>query len=205
LLGSALLIKETVKMRVKLGQIADIRTGYTLREGLDKTSRGKNLLVQMSDFESLNEGMVDRIKTTDIEIRSSDWLLQEGDLLIKARGTDFIPTIIQKMFHGAVFAHPLLRLRVDKKQAVPEFIAWRLSQTNIQVQLLRLTTGTSLQMLKLEHLKSLEIDLPPLCQQLKAQEIVQLMNQEQRILSLLKIKRKQLVCCSIENLCKINK
>ena len=127
-------------------------------------------------------------------------MLQEKDLLIKARGTDFNPVVIQKPFHGAVFAHPLLRIRIDKELAVPEFIAWLLSQPNIEGQLQRLTSGTSMQMLKLEHLKKLELSLPPLDRQQKAHELIQLMIQEQKLFDYLKTKRQQLVNRSIEQL-----
>lgn len=187
-------------MQVKLGQIADIRTGYTIREGLGNSIPGDKFLVQMSDLETLNQGVVGKVKTTNMKVRSPDWMIQERDLLMKARGTNFTPVIVQKAFHGAVFAHPLLRIRIDREFAVPEFIAWFLSRPNIQAQLQRLTAGTSLQMLKLENLKGLELYLPSLDRQQKVQELVQLMNQEQKLLGHLKTKRKQLVGCSIEKL-----
>ncbi len=187
-------------MQVKLGQIADIRTGYTIREGLSKSTAGDKFLVQMSDFEALNQGVVDKVKTTNMKVRSSDWMLQESDLLVKARGADFTPVVVKKMFHGAVFTHPLLRIRVDRAYALPQFIAWLLSRPNIQAQLQRLTAGTLLQMLKLEDLKGLELHLPSLDCQQKVQELVQLMNQEQKLLGHLMTKRKQLIGCSIEKL-----
>lgn len=187
-------------MQVKLGQIADIRTGYTIREGINKISPGDRFLVQMSDFEALNLGVVDKVKTTNMKVRSSDWLLQEKDLLVKARGTNFTPAVVQKMFHGAIFTHPLLRIRIDREFAVPEFIAWLLSRPNVQAQLQRLTAGTLMQMLKLEDLKALELYLPSLDRQKKVQELVQLMNQEQKILDHLTTKRKQLMSYSIEKL-----
>lgn len=187
-------------MQVKLGQIADIRTGYTIREGLSKTSQGERYLVQMSDFKAVNEGIVDKVKTTNMKVRSPDWMLQERDLLVKARGTDFAPVVVQKAFHGAVFTHPLLRIRVDRACALPEFLAWLLSRPHIQTQLQRLTAGTLLQMLKLEDLKGLELYLPSLDRQQRVQELVQLMKQEQKLLGYLKTKRKQLVNCSIEKL-----
>lgn len=187
-------------MQVKLGQIADIRTGYTIREGLSKSIPGDKFLVQMSDFDALNKGVVDNVKTTNMRVRSPDWMLQESDLLLKARGSDLTPVVVQKMFHGAVFTHPLLRIRVDREFAVPEFIAWLLSRSNIQTQLQRLTAGTLMQVLKLDDLKGVELYLPSLDRQQKIQEIVQLMNHEQKLLSHLKTKRKQLVGCSIEKL-----
>jgi hypothetical protein len=187
-------------MLVKLSQIASIRTGYTIREGLSKSIPGDKLLVQMSDFESLNQGVVDKIKTTNMKIRFPDWMLQESDLLVKARGNDFTPVIVQKIFHGAVFTHPLLRIRVDRTCAIPEFIAWLLSRPHVQAQLQRFTEGTLMQMLKLEELKGLEFYLPSLDRQQKVRELVLLMNQEQKLLSHLKTKRKQLIGCSIEKL-----
>lgn len=187
-------------MKIKLEQIAQIRTGYTLREGLDKMSPGETRLIQMSHIEALKEGTIDSLKTINMKIRTPDWTVQEGDLLMKARGTEFIPVVIQKVLEGAVFTHPLLRIRIDRNQAVPEFIAWLISQANVQVQFQRLIAGTSLQTLKLEHLKALEIDLPPLHQQAKVKEIVQLMQQEQTLLSLIMSKRNRFISYSVEML-----
>lgn len=187
-------------MQVKLGQIADIRTGYTIRESLSKISSGEKLLVQMRDFEAVDQDVADKVQTTNMKVRSSDWMLQEKDLLVKARGTDFIPVVVKKSFCGAVFTHPLLRIRVDRKFAIPEFIAWILSLKDIQTQLLRLTAGTALQMLKLDNLKGLELSLPSLAHQQKVMDLVQLMEREQKLLNRIKMKRKQLVSFSIEKL-----
>lgn len=186
-------------MRLKLGQIADVRTGYTIRTELDRKSQGDRVLIQMSDFEALRKGCIEKDKKTNINARP-DWLLEEEDLLLKARGSDFIPAIVSKSFQGAVYTHPLLRIRIDRKQAYPEFIAWFLSQSSIQTQLNRMTAGTSLQMLKLGQLKDLELNLPALEQQYKICEVIRLVNQEQSLLYQLQNKRKQLVCCIVEKL-----
>ena len=187
-------------MQVKLGQITDIRTGYTVREKLSKSSSGDKYLIQMKDFGAVNQGVVDKVQTANVKVRSLDSIAQEKDLLIKARGSDFIPVLIPKIFHGAMFAHPLLKIRVNREFAEPEFIAWFLSQPNIQAQLQRLTAGTALQTLRIDNLKGLELHLPSLDRQRKVLELVQLMEQEQKILNHLKTKRKQLVICSIEKL-----
>lgn len=188
------------EMRIKLGQIAEIRTGYTLREGFSKMIRGDTPLIQMSDLEALVENKIDQVKTINMKVRSPDWTLQEGDLLMKARGAEFVPVFVPKAFQGAVFTHPLLRIRVDRELADPEFIAWLLSQSNIQAQLQRFSAGTSLQMLKLSNLKEIELNLPSLNRQYQVQQIVRLMKHEQKLLNRLTVKRKQLVCSSIEKL-----
>lgn len=187
-------------MQVKLGKIADIRTGYTIRESLSKSSSGDKYLVQMSDFEALNQGIVDKLKTTNMKVRSSEWLLQEKDLLVKARGSDFTPVVVQKAFHGAVFTHPLLRVRINSELVIPEYLAWFLSRSLVQTQLQRQAAGTLLKMLKIENFKELELYLPSLDRQQKIQELVQLMKQEQKLLGDLKAKRNHLVHCSIEKL-----
>lgn len=187
-------------IHVQLGQIAEIRTGYTLRQGLDKADTGETPIVQMSDFEALREGHIEKVNTTNMRIRYPEWVLQEEDLLMKGRGNDLVPIVIHKVFQGALFTHPLLRMRINRELALPGYIAWVLSLSHIQSQLQRLTAGTLLQMLKIDHLKGLELSLPSLDRQHKIQEIVQLMNQEQKLLSHIKTKRKQLVSCSIEKL-----
>ena len=179
-------------MRVKLEQIADIRTGYTFREAVNRAERGGVPFVQMSDLEDLNQQNISRLKRTNMKIRP-DWVLQEGDLLIKARGTDFYPVIVQKELQGAVFTHPLLRLRLNQALALPEFIAWQLSQPKIQKQLLRFAAGTLVQVLNLDAFKELELDLPALRQQQCVQAIQPLIRREEKLLSLLAIKRKQLI------------
>lgn len=177
-------------MRVKLGQIADVRTGYTIRTEFDWKSHGDRILVQMSDFGPLRRGCFDRLKTTNMKIRK-EWILEEEDLLIKARGSDFVPVVVPKSFHGAVYAHPLLRIRIDQRQAHPEFMAWLLSQSHIQTQLNRMTTGTSMLMLNLDHLKSLELNLPSLDRQRKICEVARLADYEQSLTKLLQKKRTQ--------------
>jgi hypothetical protein len=184
-------------MLVELGQIADIRTGYTIRKESDWINQGERILMQMSDFEALRKGSFEKFKMTNMRVRS-EWTLEESDLLIKGRGSDFAPIIVPKSFQGAVYTHPLLRIRVDSTRANSEYIVWLLSQPKIQAQLNRMTAGTSLQILKLEQLKNLELTLPTLERQHKLCEIVRLANQEQHILNQLQIKRKQLVCCMIE-------
>lgn len=186
-------------MRVKLGQIADVRTGYTIRTELDRKSQGDRVLIQMSDFEAIRRGCIEKSKKTTINARP-DWLLEEEDLLLKARGSDFIPVIVSNSFQGAVYTHPLLRIRIDRRQAYPEFIVWFLSQPSIQVQLNRMTAGTSLQMLKLDQLKDLELNLPALEHQYRICEVVRLVNQEQNLLNQLQNKRKQLVCRIVDKL-----
>ena len=187
-------------MRIKLGQVAEVRTGYAFRGAVNKASRGSKLLVQMSDLKFLREGRVDTVGTTDIKIRSNEWTLQEGDLLLKARGADLIPLVVEKALHGAVYTHPLLRLRLDRKVVLPEFFAWQLSQLRVQRQLYNLCTGTSVIKLDLRHLKEVEIELPPLSKQRKAQEVLRLMKKEEGLLNKLVTKRKQLVSSYIERL-----
>lgn len=186
------------EMQIKLEQIADIRTGYTFRSAVNNTPQGDVLLIQMSDLEALNDHKINGIKSINMKIRSPEWTLKEGDILIKARGTDFIPVIVQKELHGAVFTHPLLRLRLNRQLAIPEFIAWQMSQPNVQRQLHRSSSGTSVQMLNLQNLKELELDLPSLNQQQKIQEMVLLMKHEENLLDLLTAKRKQFICSSIK-------
>jgi restriction endonuclease S subunit len=183
-------------MQVKLGQIADIRTGYA--GTVSKTGEGGVLLIQMGDLESLSEGNLGKIKSTNIKIRSSEWTLQEGDILIKARGTDFVPVTVQKELHGAVFTHPLLRLRLDRQLAVPEFIAWLLSQPRVRKQLQRSALGTSVQMLRLEDVKGLDLKLPSLPQQQKIGDLAQLMRREELLSNLLADKRKLFIHNSIK-------
>ncbi len=184
-------------MQIKLKEIADIRTGYTFRNAINKKQHGDFLLIQMSDLDALNESKIDGIKSINMKIRSAEWTLKEGDILIKSRGTDFIPVTVQKELHGAVFAYPLLRLRLNRKFAIPEFIAWQMCQPKIQRQLHRASSGTSVQMLNLQNLKDLELNLPSMDQQHKIQEIVGLMKYEEKLLGLLTAKRKLFICSSI--------
>lgn len=184
-------------MLVELGKVADIRTGYTIRNGSDWTNQGERILVQMSDFEVMRRGDFDKLKMTNMKTRP-EWMLEEADLLIKGRGSDFVPVVVPKSFQGAVFTHPMLRIRINREKASPEYIAWLLSQPDMQTQLNYMTVGTSLQILKLEQLKSLELNLPTLEQQQKICEVVRLINHEHYLLHQLQIRRNQLVRCIVE-------
>lgn len=187
-------------MRCRLGQVAEIRTGYAFRGAVDRTKKGDRLLVQMSDFNSLRDGCFESIGRTDVTIRSDEWLLQEGDILIKARGSDYIPLVVSKRMAGALFTHPLVRLRINRKSLLPEFLFWLLSKPKIQKRICQFSSGTVAKMLNLQHLKSLEIELPSISCQQKVKELLELSKEEESLQQQYVAKKKQLMSGAIERL-----
>jgi restriction endonuclease S subunit len=187
-------------MRVRLGQIAEVRTGYAFRGAVDKTKKGDRLLVQMSDFNPLRDGCFESVGRTDLAIRSDELLLQEGDILIKARGSDSFPLMVPKELDGALFTHPLVRLRTSRNGLLPEFLFWLLNKSNVQKQICQYSAGTVAKMLNLKHLKSLEIEVPPLSCQQKVKELLELLKEEEGLQRQYVAKKKQYVSGLIENL-----
>ncbi len=187
-------------MRVKIEQVAEIRTGYAFRGAVNKIKGGARPLVQMSDFNPLRDGCFESVGTTNITIRSDECLLQEGDILIKARGSDFTPLVVTKRLSGALFTHPLVRLRTNRKCLLPEFLFWLLSKARVQKQISQFSAGTVVKMLNLQHLKKLEVELPSLSRQEKVQELLELLGKEEMLQGQYLMKKKQYVSGLIENL-----
>lgn len=150
-------------------------TQYGLSEPGD--TEGNTQIVGMRD---LNDGSVNLIGLATVDSGGDDWTgmrLRRGDILLnRTNSPDLVGKVgIVKEDSEAVFASYLVRLDVDRTQAVPEFLNYWLNSSIAQTALKRLSTrGVSQANINpTEFRKHCPLPLPPLPEQRKIAAILQ--------------------------------
>lgn len=177
-----------------LGDIADVRGGYTFREKIDEISSGGNAHVaQIKDVRSAWE----QTYQSSIQAHQLPYIHWEGkdnayadpeDILIPSRGSrggyfraSYVMAETQSTL-PIVVSSQFLVITV-KPGVLPEFVCWLLNQPLIQHRISEGAggQGTSLVMLNTRVAKELEVLVPDFETQKKIVRINQLWEQEQQL------------------------
>jgi type I restriction enzyme S subunit len=149
-------------------------TQYGLSEPGD--TAGTTPIVGMRD---INNGSVNLTDLATVENGGADWTemrLRQGDILLnRTNSPDLVGKVgIVREDSDAVFASYLVRLKVDREKADPEFVNFWLNTVIAQTALKRLSTrGVSQANINpKEFRKHCPLPLPPLSEQRKISEIL---------------------------------
>jgi restriction endonuclease S subunit len=176
--------------KVKLKDVASIRTGYPFRSKVERDLNGEMGVIQMKDIDDyncLNLSDVYRVQDDDLYDKH---LLRQDDILFSSRGVSNKMALVTKEVESCVAASPLMVIRVKSQKLNPTFLVWSFQQPYIQKQINRLAEGTSQLMVSKLALETLEIDLPPLKNQKAIAQIAALSQREQQIMEKLAQRRK---------------
>lgn len=180
-------------MNVVLGDIAEIRMGYSFRSRLETDAEGDVAVIQMKDIDDANllhpEGLA-RIQMPDLKDRH---LVQEGDLLFRSRGVTNSAALVGRGIGRAVLAAPMLLIRPRTEIVEPAYLQWFINHPVTQAALAGQATGTAVKMIGKGVLDGLEVALPPLERQRLIVEIAQLATREAALLEELRGRRKALI------------
>ncbi len=179
-------------MRVKLGLLAEITTGYTFRSRLEAAPGGNMAVIQMKDLTDdnrLDPATLTRIESTEASPRQ---LVTPGDILFRSRGQTYTAALVDKDPGQAILAAPLLRIR-PREGVIPAYLTWFINLPATQARLARRAEGTALRMIRKQSLAELEIPLPSLARQQAIVELSDLAAREQQLMARLAARRKQYV------------
>jgi len=160
-------------------------------------SSGTVSVIQMKDLTSTNRVCCDDLARVDMNIPKAHHLLRPGDLIFRSRGLTSSSALLMDDPGDAVLAAPLLRIRVNSKKVLPEYLNWYISQLPAQSYLLSCTEGTALKMISKQSLENLEVPVPSLARQRLVVEMANLAAEEQRILKTLAEKRNQYISSTL--------
>ncbi len=85
--------------------------------------------------------------------------VKEGDILITTRGSLGEVAIVPKEYENANINAQIVLLRVNSEKIYNRYLMWELKSPNVQNQIIRNKTGTTLQQLPINRLKGIEISL----------------------------------------------
>lgn len=177
-----------------LGEVADIRTGFTFREKIAELSQGGNAHVaQIKDVRSAWEAT----DTSSLQAQQLPLISWEGkDTAFAGPGTVLLPSRGAK---GGYFRASWLRpdpqsslpivvssqfLIITPKQGVlPEFLCWLLNRSGTQHRISEGAgaQGTSLVMLSVKAAKEIELEIPTIATQQKIVQLNELWEKEKQL------------------------
>lgn len=180
-------------MKIELRNIASIQSGFSFRTRLESMETGSVAVIQMKDLTSANLVCCDELVKVDMDMPKGHHLVRPGDLIFRSRGLTSSSALLVEDPGNAVLAAPLLRIRVNSKSVLPEYLNWYISQLPAQSYLASCAEGTALKMISKQSLENLEVFVPSIARQQLVVEMASLAAEEQRILKTLTEKRNQYI------------
>ncbi len=164
-----------------LGEISTISAGYPFRGKIPEAPGSGIYAVQMKDV-SVAQGInwAGCIETEPMG-RSAAWL-EQGDILVAARGNHNYAALVSDAPVTAVAAPHFFVVRAKGGTLLPEFLVWLLNQRQCQRYFDQNAEGSVTKSIRRSVLEATPIAIPPLDKQQVVMQLVSTLKQEQRAL-----------------------
>lgn len=172
----------------KLGQIAGIRSGHTLRGAITPDPEGDVRLLQIKDLDQDWQFNHKALPTVVWEQRIAPPFLEQGEIVVAARGNRNLAVV----YRGQVPVVPtsqflIVSLKRKESEIAPEYVCWLLNHPTIQQWFHR--SGTNIQLITKSALLDVIIPVPSLEIQLKVIELQRAWQEEALLISKLQTNR----------------
>ena len=147
---------------IKLGGIADVRSGHSFRSRIEADLEGDVVVFQIKGLSQ--KGLVDPEDGVPVyfpEVRESS-LLRRGDVLMAARGLRNVAGVVDFEPGRAVASGQLLWVRLTNDAVDPAYLAWYLNQRPAQVYLGQRRRGTHVPIVTRRTAVDIPVVVPPL-------------------------------------------
>lgn len=150
---------------ISLKQIAQLSTGFTIRESIDYLEYGEVKTIQIKDLYK-NTDSIDGKECASIAWKydSKPQFLAHKTILLLARG--FKPSAY--LFTGdiadkVVASNPFITINLTEERLIPEYLLWYLNHSNTSKHYFSsILSGANLPILRLSSVKELSVKIPPL-------------------------------------------
>ena len=171
---------------MKLSELAEIRSGFVLsrfRKGEDEKPAACSRLLTLSavndadaaiDMDALEEFSVKAPLSPEHVTRSSDIVLRLT--------VPYTAVLIGEAESGLAVPSTFIIIRVKDGRADPAFLAWLLNRPRLRRDIERNTWTSVLKAVNVQYFNNLQIQLPPLAQQLSIAVVDRLARREARLL-----------------------
>jgi hypothetical protein len=144
-----------------LRDIADIRMGYTFRGSLKAATSGNTAVIQMKDASKAGLSRPECLSRTQLDTLNESYLLQEGDLIFRARGMINSAVLVESVFERTICIAPLMCIRIkDKHLVLPAYLQWFINTATTQRRMTALSQGEAVRMIPTVMMAGLEVILP---------------------------------------------
>ena len=182
-------------MKVKLGDIATIRTGLVVgrkKAQLDSAEKISYSQITLRCFRAgvkLEHEHVDTFVSA--QVLDDKYFTHKGDVLVRLR-TPSEAVYIEKKDEGLLINSLLAIIRIESNTVEAKYIAYFINAKTAQRQLKLDEQNTTIPMVKTKDLENLDIVLPPLVEQKRVVALLDLAQKEQDLLQNLIHEKKQL-------------
>lgn len=185
----------------KLGQIAGIRSGYTLRGAITPDPEGDVRLLQIKDLDQDWQFNHNALPTVLWEQRIAPPFLEQGEIIVAARGNRNLAVVYRgEVPVVATSQFLIVSLRRQEREIVPEYLCWLLNHPMIQQWFHR--SGTNIQLITKSALLDVAIPVPPLETQLQLIDLQRVWQKEDELINKLQKNRHQLELGILQKLLK---
>jgi restriction endonuclease S subunit len=175
-----------------LKEIANIRSGYTFRRGIEEATNGQFRVVQIKDLAGNgNLSEVDLVKT-DLPFVRGDNFVRSSDILFASRGMNKQAVAISSTSENTIFSYQLFAI-TPNSSIMPEYLAWYINQKPAQRYIEEHSMGSNVKTISKEALAYMPIEIPPIEIQRRIVEINKLFQREIELVSAIEEKRGKLV------------
>ena len=180
-----------------LGDIADIRTSYQSRGGIDVNAASPYRIIQLRDVKETIDW--ETVVTFNPERAPERHLVVDGDVLLSCRGEGHVGIPLSGVPANAVASGNFYVLRARTGLVLPAYLAWYLNQPAAQEFLERRSQGTRVALLTRADVSELEVPIPSLTVQERVVSLADLRRTERNLLRRLEEKRDMLVTTICNN------
>ncbi|WP_336993948.1 restriction endonuclease subunit S [Lelliottia amnigena] len=185
----------------KLGQIAGIRSGHTLRGAITPDPEGDVRLLQIKDLDEDWQFNDKALPTVVWEQRIAPPFLEQGEIVVAARGNRNLAVVYRGQVPVVATSQFLIiSLKRNEREIIPEYLCWLLNHPMIQQWFHR--SGTNIQLITKSALLDVDIPVTPIETQLQLIKLQRVWQQEDNIISKLQINRHQLELGILQKLLK---
>lgn len=178
-------------MRQRLGNVADVSTGFPFRGKVYPEEGGDVTVVQIKDIDAATGLNVDGTLRLRSEGGKYDkYLLAVGDVLFQSRGSRHPVAVVNTPLRG-IPALGLHLLRPHAKSVRPEYLAWCLNHPVTQAALKDSARGSYIPFVAKGDLEEFSVPIPPLDVQDRIVAVDRLRRREAELIQRLNILQQQ--------------
>lgn len=178
--------------RLKLGDVASVRSGLVLSRKLSKTPT--RFRYQLINLRSVNQaGYIDteNVDPYDAtELLNSEYLTHTGDVVIRLTAP-YTAVLIDDVTSGMVISSNFVVIRPDARLILPEYLYWLLNTPKVKRQIFENTSSNMLGAVKPRYFTDFEVSPLSIENQKKIAALNLLAHREYQLLNELAIEKEK--------------
>ena len=185
---------------VLLTELADVRTGYTLKNLGDWTEESKDYLptleyisiIQPKNLDTWEPSSCLKIKSDSIS-QLEKHLLRSGDLLLANKGVKFNTFLYKKLPEKAIASSSFYVIHINNSEVDSGFLAWYLNDPSAKQYFQQNLRGITIPSITKSVVENLKVPLPSFGRQKQIVELAELYEEEKKLLLLLSQKKQDFI------------